>query len=271
MSRFARPSPVYGTGILLLDDTGGYSWRPRPELHRRRELCRLPPSSLGDSAWKRVRESHPDSRRMKPGRRSAFPPAKLLAEEVGAAPTAPAGAGGPVSDRVRPADYPRLFHGGGRGSRTPKAPRGACPLSRRVDLLRVPIPPGVPAAGVAPAFPPYERGGLLLADAGEILEPMAGVEPALRSYRDRGLPLSDTGVEGPPGVAPGLGGPQPPVQNGYTSAPDRGAPGRSRTSVWRLSTAGSAVELRAPGAAGGLRTRGLLPGREASCSSTTAA
>lgn len=54
---------------------------------------------------------------------------------------------------------------------------------------------------------------------GDILEPMAGVEPALRSYRDRGLPLSDTGVEGPPGVAPGLGGPRPPVQNGYTSAP----------------------------------------------------
>ncbi len=79
------------------------------------------------------------------------------------------------------------------GESHPQGPARGLPAFEAGGPAHVPIPPGVPAAGVAPAFPPYERGGLRLADAGEALEPMAGVEPALRSYRDRGLPLSDTG------------------------------------------------------------------------------
>ncbi len=52
-------------------------------------------------------------------------------------------------------------------------------------------------------------------------------------------------MEGPLGVAPSLSGPQPEVQNCYTSAPNVGRPGRSRTCVSRLSGEDSAVEPQA--------------------------
>ena len=142
--------------------------------------------------------------------------------------------------------------GGGCASRTRKTAFAACLVSSEVGLPHAQTLPLAPTLGFPPKSPPYERGVLVLDEAGEFpepvvgvaptssayraevlrlnetgqlsvaprkMEPEAGIEPALPLYRRGGLPLSDPGMEGAAGVAPALSGPRPDVQSCYTSPP----------------------------------------------------
>lgn len=140
---------------------------------------RAGPGSRTRIACLRNRKSAVDLRRRKRARRVSSPlmavlrtaafadSPRALEERTGVEPARPEGR--PVSTGVA-CRSPHLSGKGRWESRTPKAPRGACPVSSGVGLPHARTF-RVPAAGVEPASPPRQGGGLPLTYAGVVTAP----------------------------------------------------------------------------------------------------
>ena len=134
----------------------------------------------------------------------------------------------------------------------------AFPVPQTGGTLPCPEPGRSPSGQPLVAYPRFLFGLVVQTDfhPSTVAEEVRG-QNLVRCEGDPGI------LEGAPGSAPGLSGPQPLVLSYHTPPPKIGAPERSCTSVWRLSVAWSTVDLRAHGAADGTRTHVVFPGKEA--------
>ena len=185
----APTSPRYEGGVLLLNYTG---WRARLDSHQHMValqatalLFRHAPERLAERTG--VEPACPWGHRVSTAAAYRSPHLSGLEEGVGFEPTGPGE--DPRAFQARTRCRPgRPFQNWRRRQesnlRPPKGLRFSGPLGKPSAITSV-----VPAGGVAPPSPPYERGVLLMNYAGRMVEPTAGVEPASHPYRGCGLPV----------------------------------------------------------------------------------